>query len=395
MSDRLLVSTRKGLFLFERRGAGSAGWSIQRTAFLGDPVSMALPDPRDGTIYAALNLGHFGVKLRRSSDSGATWEDAGAPSYPPEPDAEGPKTAGQTSEGRTTEGQTEGPETGEPKTEGGKPSLSLKLIWALETGGADQPGVLWAGTLPGGLFRSHDRGSSWDLVRSLWDRPERVKWFGGGYDDPGIHSICVHPADSRTVLVGVSCGGTWITRDGAETWENCAKGMFADYMPPERRFDPQIQDPHRIVQSPSNPDVLWTQHHNGIFRSTDGAGGWHEIADVAPSSFGFAVAVHPKDPDQAWFVPAVRDEARYPVDGRLVVTRTRDGGKSFEILRAGLPQEHAYDLVYRHGLDVDATGERLAFGSTTGGLWITEDQGDTWTNVSSHLPPIYAVRFVP
>jgi photosystem II stability/assembly factor-like uncharacterized protein len=103
--------------------------------------------------------------------------------------------------------------------------------------------------------------------------------------------------------------------------------------------------------------------------------------------------VHPQDPDTAWFVPAVKDQKRIPVDGKLVMARTRDGGKSFEVLRNGLPQEHAYDLVFRHALDVDGTGERLAFGSTTGGLWTTEDGGDAWRCVSAHLPPIYCVRF--
>jgi hypothetical protein len=139
--------------------------------------------------------------------------------------------------------------------------------------------------------------------------------------------------------------------------------------------------------------VFWAQHHNGVFRSTDGGMSFQEIKAVAPSKFGFAVAVHPQDANTAWFVPAVKDECRVPVDAELVVARTRDGGKSFSVLRKGLPQESAYDLVYRHGLDVDATGNRLAFGSTTGGLWLSEDQGDSWRCLSTHLPPIHCVRF--
>jgi len=109
--------------------------------------------------------------------------------------------------------------------------------------------------------------------------------------------------------------------------------------------------------------------------------------------FGFPVVVHPRDPDTAWFIPEIKDEKRIPRDGKLVVTRTRDGGKSFEVLSSGLPQSHAYDIVYRHALTLDATGDRLAFGSTTGGLWISEDQGDRWTCVTHTLPPIHAVRF--
>ena len=156
---------------------------------------------------------------------------------------------------------------------------------------------------------------------------------------------------------------------------------------------PLPQDPHRIVQCPHQPERLWMQHHNGIFRSDDGGENWQEILDVPPSSFGFAVAVHPTDPDNAWFVPAIKDEMRIPVDGRVVVTRTRDAGQSFTVLQQGLPDRHAYDLVYRHALDIAENGEQLAFGSTTGSLWISEDQGDSWQTVSEHLPPVLCVRF--
>ncbi|MDP2054363.1 MAG: exo-alpha-sialidase, partial [Acidobacteriota bacterium] len=142
-----------------------------------------------------------------------------------------------------------------------------------------------------------------------------------------------------------------------------------------------------------NPDVLWVQHHNGIFKSIDGAATWSEITGVTPSTFGFAVAVHPGNPDVAWFVPGVSDEKRYPVDGRVVVNRTSDGGRTFETLTRGLPQAHAYDLVFRHALDVDASGKTLAFGSTTGSVWLSDDGGDSWQTVSTNLPPVYAVRF--
>jgi photosystem II stability/assembly factor-like uncharacterized protein len=253
--------------------------------------------------------------------------------------------------------------------------------------------VLWCGTIPGGLFRSSDDGASWELVRSLWDHPKRKKWFGGGADLPGIHSICVDPRDARRVQLGVSCGGVWTTTDGGATWDCSGEGMRAAFMPPEQQYDPDIQDPHRLVQCRARPERLWVQHHNGIFRSDDGGGHWEEITEAGPSVFGFAVVVHPDHADTAWFVPAIKDEKRIPVAGQVVVTRTRDGGKSFETLREGLPQDHAYDLVFRHALDIDQSGNRLAFGSTTGNLWVSETQGDNWQCVSQHLPPIYAVRF--
>ena len=169
--------------------------------------------------------------------------------------------------------------------------------------------------------------------------------------------------------------------------------MRAEYVPPELAHDPIAQDVHCLVQCPAAPQHMWVQHHNGVFRSTDAAQSWQEVTTIRPAKFGFAVAVHPCDPETAWFVPGVKDECRVPVDARLVVARTRDGARSFELLTNGLPQNHAYDLVYRRALAVDDTGDRLAMGSTTGHLWMTENGGDAWTLVAGHLPPINCVRF--
>lgn len=365
MSNRLLVSTRKGLFEVTRNGSG---WQVGEAAFLGDNVTLALHDPRDGTDYAALNHGHFGVKLHRR-DRGGAWTEITCPAYPPKPE-------------------------GLEDLDGwGKPvKWTTQMIWSLEPGGKDQPGTLWAGTMPGGLFRSHDRGESWELMESLWRMPERNRWLGGGADIPGIHSICVDPRDSDTVRIAISCGGVWTTHDGGASWAQTAHGMRFDDGPDGVSDDPHTQDPHRMVQSPSHPDRFWVQHHCGIWSSVDGAKSWQR-RHARPSSFGFGVVVHPHDPDTAWFVPGIKDERRYPVDGRLVVTRTRDGGETFDILSNGLPQAHAYDIVFRHALAGDETGNRLAFGSTTGNLWASDDQGESWMTVSTTLPPIHAVRF--
>ena len=368
MSARFHLATRKGLFTL---GRGGSGWHIERVSFLAENCTLVLHDPRSGQLFAALDHGHFGVKMHRSADGGQSWKEISAPRYPQRP----------------ADYQPSMPLEGKPA------DWALKLVWALAPGGAGQPGVLWCGTLPGGLFRSTDNGESWELNRPLWDDPRREQWFGGGADQPGIHSICVDPRDPQHVLIGVSCGGVWRTRDGGASWSLGGPGMRAAFMPPERQYEVNVQDPHMIAQCRSHPDVLWVQHHNGIFRSTDGAESWSEITEVGPSTFGFAVAAHPLEPGTAWFVPAQKDEHRLPVDGRVVVNRTRDGGRSFETLTRGLPQEHAYDLVYRHALDVDETGRCLAFGSTTGSLWISEDSGDSWQEISSHLPPVYAVRF--
>ena len=240
MDDRAWVATRKGLFEMRRSGAH---WRVERVSFLGEPVTMLLPPQPDGLMLAALNLGHFGVKLHASDDAGANWREVGAPSYPEQ-----------------------------PKEAPGAP-WKLVLIWALEASGA----TLWAGTNPGGLFRSTDRGASWQLQESLWHRSERLEWFGGGYDAPGIHSICAYPGRGGELLVGISCGGALVTRDSGASWRLQASGIRADFMPPEQAGNPNTQDPHRIVRCAARPEVLWCQHHCGIWRSTDNATSWHEV----------------------------------------------------------------------------------------------------------------------
>ena len=367
MSTRLFVATRKGLFQVER---GKSRWTIKKVHFLGDNATMVLPDPRDGTVYVALGHGHFGVKLHRLRQGARKWEEIATPALPARPEGTAPRMDPM---GRTI------PD-------------SVQLTWALEPADPARAGSLWCGTIPGGLFRSDDAGSSWQLNTALWDHPKRLEWMGGGADYPGIHSVSVDPRDPRRVAVGVSTGGVWLTTDGGATWTISSHGMRADYFPPEQANDPHVQDVHRLVQCPAQPAHWWVQHHNGIFRSTDDAASWREL-EVAPSSFGFAVVVHPRDGGTAWFVPGMSDQRRIPVDGRVIVNRTRDGGRTFEALTKGLPQRQAYDITYRHGLDIDASGDRLAFGTTTGSLWITEDQGDSWKAISEHLPPVYAVRF--
>lgn len=356
--DRAWAATRKGLFELRRRGAA---WQVENVSFLAEPVSMLLPPDEGGRMLVALNLGHFGTKLHASADAGKTWREVAVPVYPPQPEGEAFP---------------------------GGPEWKLLQIWALERAG----GTVWAGTIPGGLFSSRDGGESWQLNEALWNEPKRLGWFGGGNDAPALHSICPDPRNADELLLGVSCGGAWRTADGGRSWGLRAHGMRADYMPPDQAGDENTQDPHLIARCRDTPDVLWCQHHNGIFRSVDNGANWTELK-AEPSSFGFAVAAHPADPLTAWFAPAVKDERRIPVDGALCVTRTRDGGKTFEALRAGLPQQHCYDLIFRHGLAVDDAGRQLLMGSTTGGLWASGDAGDSWQAVPARLPPVYALKF--
>jgi hypothetical protein len=353
MSDRFHVGSRKGLFTFRKNGSG---WKADAPAFLGEPVSSVLHDGRDGTIYAALALGHFGPKLHRSSDGGATWEEVAAPAFP----------------------KSEAPD-----------APSVHMIWTMAAGGKDEPGVIWAGCIPAALFRSEDRGATWTLMSSLWEREERKEWFGGGFDHAGIHSVLVDPRDSKKLTLGISCGGVWKSDDAGASWRPAGKGLRAAFLPPEQQYYQNTQDPHLLSRCISDPDTIWCQHHNGVFRSKDSGETFTEINEV----FGFAVAAHPAEPETAWFVPGVKDECRVPVDAKFVVARTKDGGASFEKLSSGLPQGPSYDLVYRHALAADGTGRRLVTGSTTGNLWVSEDGGGQWALVSAHLPPIAHVSW--
>ncbi|MEQ8319481.1 MAG: hypothetical protein RH946_04395 [Rhodospirillales bacterium] len=358
MADKLYVGTRKGLFVLSRK---NEKWDISETRFLGEPVSAVLAF--GDTVWAALDLGHFGPKLWRRTGS-EEWTEMQTPAFPPKP-----------------EDATDDPHP-----------WSVGRIWNLTPGGVD--GRIWAGTMPGGLFLSEDNGASWCLNTQLWEMPDRLKWMGvAGGEQPGLSSVLVDPGNPQKLTLGVSCAGIWQTENSGETWRNIGDGFDNEYMPPDQRHDPIAQDIHQIAHCRAHPNVIWCQHHSRIYRSTDHGATWRPLENAQPSGFGFAVVAHPADPATAWFVPAIKDEQRFPVDARIVVSRTRDGGETFEVLDQGLPGRHAYDLVYRHALGIDETGNQLAFGSTSGGLWVSEDGGESWYAPDCRLPPVACVRF--
>lgn len=356
--NTMLLGTRKGLLIFQRNGAG---WHMTGHHFPGMAVVYAMHDPRTGMLWASLNHGHWGQKLHRSPDWGAHWEEITVPKYP---------------EGAVNKDNT-------PAT--------LRYLWTIAGGGEDRPNRLYVGTEPGGLFRSDDGGETFELIESLWNDPSRMThWFGGGFDYAGIHSIIVDPRDSNRVQIGISCAGVFETTDDGATWRPTNTGLLATYLP-----DPHVEvghDPHFVVAAPTNHDVMWQQNHCGIFKSIDGGHNWISVSKEGDTAhFGFVIAVDEQSPDTAWVVPATNDDVRMARGGALCVCRTSDGGATWTEQRNGLPQENCYDVVFRHALDV--TGSTLAFGSTTGNLFMSEDHGDSWRAVSNYLPPVYSVRF--
>ena len=355
----LLLGTRKGLIVFEKP-AGNQKWALSACHFQGIPVTYAVADHRNGAWWALLDHGHWGVKLHCSQDRGKTWAEMEAPKF------------------------DEGEEISE-----GKPAV-VKYLWVLQPGLAQNPGRLFMGTVPGGLFRSEDYGKTWSLIRGLWDQPSRKegKWFGGGFDQPGIHSMILDPQDPAHYYVAISCAGVFETQDDGLTWKTVNKGLSADFLPdPEAEIG---QDPHILMGLPGNPQFQWQQNHCGIYRSVDAAKNWQKVSQGI-ANFGFAIAVDPDNPETAWVVPAVSDDKRVAVNQALCVCRTQDGGETWQELRNGLPQSGVFDLALRHALDI--SGPTLCFGTTTGNAYLSNDKGDNWMPIGNNLPPVYSVRF--
>lgn len=363
----LFLGTRKGLLRYD---PSAGGWSLTRVSFRGVPVESVLVDPRTGHVFAGLDHGHWGCKLHRSVDGGETWTELKTPAYP------------------------EGEQFRNP-FDGAVQPATLTNLWVLQAGGPDQPGVLYAGTNPGGLFRSTNNGDTWSLMRGLWDHPTRLGeeggrpgWYGGGRDTPGVHSVLVDPRSSDRLFVGISCGGVFESTDGGDTWAPRNVGLPAPFLP-----DPDGEvghDPHLVVQCARSPDALWQQNHMGVFRSVDAGRTWVDCSEEdGPVGFGFPIVVG-DDPAIAWVIPADSDQRRSAKGDRLLVRQTTDGGRTWRDASQGLPEGPCFDLVYRHAFA--RRGHTLAFGSTTGNAFVRA--GDApWACLSNHLPPVYCVAF--
>lgn len=390
MAGQILVGTRKGTFIVAK---AEGRWQARLVGHAGVGVNFVARDPNTGRLWALLGHGHWGAKLSVSDDNGATWTDNPAQILYPE----GARFIAQDMYEDPLEDHGVGWKISVK-------SATLQKLWVI---GFGSDGAIYVGTIPGGLFVSRDGGASFALNLGLWNHESRggdlfagdgngeTKWFGtpaseGGVFAPGIHSISVDPRDPQRIVVAVSTAGVIESRDGGETWRSRNRGMSMDHDPnPEAEWG---HDAHYVEQCAGQPDHFWQQNHAGVFYSRDNAQTWTKVSQAEKGvHFGFAVASDAQNGQRAWVVPARGDNERMALDGALFVSRTSDGGQSWEQLRQGLPQQAAFDVIYRHALA--ASDGVIAFGSTTGNLYVSEDAGESWVAVGHNLPPIYSVRF--
>ncbi|PYV14495.1 MAG: glycosyl hydrolase [Acidobacteria bacterium] len=364
----VLVGTRKGAFIL--RGDGSRRtWKISEPILLGNLVHHMVLDPRDGrTLLMASRTGHLGPTIFRSRDRGKTWKEATRP-------------------------------PAFPKAPEGEKGLVVDHTFWLTPGHAGEPAVWYAGTSPQGLFRSEDGGDTWDGVTGFNAHPMRPTWIGaladGTPDGPKLHSVLVDPRDPNHMYIGMSGGGVFESLDQGADWKPLNRGCAADFIPEK---DPEYgHDPHCVYLHPIMPDRLYQQNHCGIYRIDRPGTRWVRIGDNMPKKvgdIGFPITLHPRDPDTVWVFPMDGTTVwpRTSPDGRPAAYCTRDGGKTWKRQDRGLPGR-AWYTVKRPAMAADAREPvGLYFGTTSGDIWASRDEGERWTCLARHLPHIYSVE---
>ncbi|MEN3585865.1 MULTISPECIES: WD40/YVTN/BNR-like repeat-containing protein [unclassified Streptomyces] len=351
----LAVGTRKGLFLARRR---NGSWEFdEEPRFPAQAVYSVALDTRGERprMWAGGDSAHWGPSVFHSDDLGRTWKE------PDRPPVRFPEDTG----------------------------ASLERVWQLHPSATD-PDVVYAGTEPAALYRSEDRGETFELVRALWEHPTRSRWTPGGGGE-GLHTVLTDPRDEREVTVAVSAAGVFRSSDGGTSWSPSNAGVSAVFLPdPDPEFGQCV---HKVARDAVDPDRLYLQNHWGVYRSDDAGAHWSDIGGGLPSTFGFAAAAHPRRGGTAYVFPINADSDRVPADRRCRVFRTSDAGATWEPLTAGLPREHHYGTVLRDALcldDRDRPG--VYFGNRNGELFASDDEGDSWRRLAAHLPDVLCVR---
>lgn len=348
----VLVGTKKGAFIAESDGERRQ-WSLRGPYCNHWPIHHFIADPATGALHGAGGNAWFGPAVWTTRDLGETWT--------------------HSSHGLAYE-------TGKDP---------VAAVWSI----APREGELFAGVEPAGLFRSADGGETFEHIDGLQDHPTRPEWNPGG---AGLilHSIVLDPDHPERIWIGISSAGVFYTEDGGRTWEPRNKGTRADFFPEGQNYPEFGQCVHNLVKAPGGGDRLYQQNHCGMYRSEDGGIVWESIEDGLPSSFGFPAGAHPRDPDTLFLIPLNgAEEGRYVPDAKAAVWRTRDGGRTWQDLREGLPQEAAYFGVLRQAMATDRLEPAgVYFGTGSGTLYASADEGESWTAIADHLPTISSVE---
>ena len=351
-SVTVLVGTRKGCFLLEGDG-DRREWDVRGPYCDGWPVYHAIHDPATDALYAAAASEWHGVGVWRSGDRGETWT--------------------LSSEGLAYENG----------------ALRLSKVSGLTAA----HGRLLAGGEAAGVFESRDDGASWSLLSTLDGQPGREAWNDPANQPPGhlgLPAILPHPDEASRFWAIVQGFGIFETTDDGASWTPRNRGLRADW-PLE---DPEVgYCVHKLVMSPVDPDRLFQQNHCGVHRSDDAGRSWVEITEGLPSDFGFAAAVHPHDRDTFYVIPLDPGHGRCMPEGHAAVWRTRDAGSTWQRLDQGLPRQDAHLGVLREGLAIDSLDvPGLYLGTSTGQVFASADEGETWTEIASYLPAISSVE---
>jgi photosystem II stability/assembly factor-like uncharacterized protein len=352
-SVTVIVGTRKGCFLLESDG-DRRDWEMRGPFCDGWPVYHAIHDAATGTLFAACASEWHGAGVWRSSDLGKNWE-------------------------LSSEGLSYG-EDGD---------LKLSKVSGLTAA----HGRLLAGAESAGVFESRDGGATWSLKTTLDGLPGRDEWNIPTNQPPGhlgLPAILPHPDEASRFWAIVQGFGIFETTDDGASWTPRNKGLRADW-PLE---NPEVgYCVHKLVMSPVDTDRLYQQNHVGMHRSDDAGQSWVEISEGLPTEFGFAAAAHPHDRDTFYVIPLDPGHGRCMPDGKAAVWRTRDAGSTWQRLDRGLPQEDAHLGVLREGMAIDALDvPGLYFGTSTGQVFASADEGETWTEIASYLPAIASVE---